>query len=196
MAAMTGPTLVILGAGRARRYGGVKQLAPIGVHDEAVIDLIASDAYSSGFERIVIVINPDTGPQIREHVAANWPSHAPVDFAIQEVPLGTVHAVLAAREHVGADTPFGVANADDLYGLFAMAALGSHLRHEGTNCLVGFRLDRALVGELPVTRGICDVHKGRLTGIIERRQVHLEDGDFFARTASPRTSWSPTLGSR
>ena len=67
---MSGPSLVILAAGRARRYGGVKQLAPVGMHGEGVIDLIASDAYAAGFEDIVIVINPDTGPEIVDHVGS------------------------------------------------------------------------------------------------------------------------------
>ena len=68
-----GPSLVILAAGRARRYGGVKQLAPIGKHGEGVIDLIASDAYASGFDDIVIVVNDDTGPLMEQHVAWHWP---------------------------------------------------------------------------------------------------------------------------
>ena len=72
MVALSGPSLIILAAGRARRYGGVKQLAPIGKHGEGVIDLLASDAWASGFEDIVIVVNSDTGPQIEEHVAARW----------------------------------------------------------------------------------------------------------------------------
>ena len=67
---MTGPTLVILAAGRARRYGGPKQLAPIGVHGEGIIDLIASDAFAAGFTHVVLVINPETGPEIRRHVRA------------------------------------------------------------------------------------------------------------------------------
>jgi CTP:molybdopterin cytidylyltransferase MocA len=80
---MTGPSLVILAAGRARRYGGVKQLAPVGMHGEGVIDLIASDAYNAGFEDIVIVINDDTGPEIQEHVATFWPKGRKVSFALQ-----------------------------------------------------------------------------------------------------------------
>ena len=87
---MSGPTLLILAAGRARRYGGLKQLAPIGVNGEAVIDLIASDAFAAGFEDIVIVINPDTGPHIRDHVERFWPERARVSFAIQDQPRGTV----------------------------------------------------------------------------------------------------------
>lgn len=168
---MSGPVLVILAAGRARRFGGVKPLAPIGVHGEAVIDLIASDAYDAGFGHIVVVINPDTGPLIQEHISENWPSGTSVSFAVQERPLGTVHAVLSAINELDTSVPFGVCNADDLYGRDAMVALGRQLQGEGGNCLVAFRLDQALVGDQPVTRGVCQVDGGVLTGIAERRQV-------------------------
>lgn len=168
---MNGPVLVILAAGRARRFGGVKPLAPIGIHGEAVIDLIASDAYDAGFGHIVVVVNPDTGPLIRDHIANNWPSDKSVAFAIQERPLGTVHAVLSALPELDPTLPFGVCNADDLYGRDAMVALGRQLAGDGGNCLVAFRLDQALVGDQPVTRGVCEVHEGALTAIAERRQV-------------------------
>jgi len=167
-----GPTLVILAAGRARRYGGLKQLAPIGMHGEGVIDLIASDAFAAGFEEIVIVVNPDTGPQIVEHVGQFWPSGRRISFAVQENLRGTVDAVLCAMPFVRADTPFGIANADDLYGRDALAQLGAHLVSSKNHCLVGFQLDRALVGDLPVSRGTCNVVNGHLTEIVERRNVH------------------------
>ncbi len=80
---VSGPSLVILAAGRARRYGGVKQLAPVGLHGEGVIDLIASDAYAAGFEDIVIVINPETGPEIVDHVGEFWPKGRKVSFTFQ-----------------------------------------------------------------------------------------------------------------
>lgn len=168
---VTGPVLVILAAGRARRFGGVKPLAPIGVHGEAVIDLIASDAYDAGFGHIVVVVNPDTGPLIRDHIATHWPAEKSVAFAVQERPLGTVHAVLSAIDALDTSVPFGVCNADDLYGRDAMVALGRHLTSRGDNCLVAFRLDQALVGDQPVTRGVCHVTNGVLTSIAERRHV-------------------------
>jgi dTDP-glucose pyrophosphorylase len=119
---MNGPTLVILAAGRARRYGGgLKQLAPIGVHGEAVIDLIASDAFAAGFEHIVIVVNPETGDDIKEHVGKLWPKDRKVSFAVQEVPRGTVDAVLAAEPFLDKTRPFAVSNADDLYGRDALS---------------------------------------------------------------------------
>ena len=171
-------SLVVLAAGRARRYGGVKPLAPIGPHGEAVIDLLAGDALRSGFDRLVLVVNPDTGSQIEAHVRDVWPSEVDVAFSVQDRPLGTVDAVLAARRAVQGASPFGVANADDLYGADALAVLGAHLGTDGSNCLVGFRLDHALVGVLPVTRGVCTVADGELASIAERRKVSQVDGEF------------------
>jgi MobA-like NTP transferase domain len=194
-----GPTLVILAAGRARRYGGLKQLAPIGMHGEGVIDLIASDAFAAGFDEIVIVVNPDTGPQIVEHVEQFWPSGRRVSFAVQENLRGTVDAVLCARPFVRADTAFGIANADDLYGRDALLQLGEHLVSSRNHCLVGFQLDRALVGDLPVSRGTCNVVNGHLTEIVERRNVHVtldgyqaDDGEE-PRTLSPQSIVSMNL---
>jgi hypothetical protein len=178
---MNGPTLVILAAGRARRYGGgLKQLAPIGIHGEAVIDLIASDAFAAGFEHIVIVVNPDTGDDIKEHVGKLWPKDQKVSFAVQEVPRGTVDAVLAAEPFLDKTRPFAVSNADDLYGRDALSKLGTHLATKHTCCLIGFQLDRALVGDLPVSRGLCHVVNGHLTDIEERRQVHTSPDGFVA----------------
>ncbi len=173
-------TLVILAAGRARRYGGLKQLAPIGVHGEGVIDLIASDAVAAGFDHFVLVVNPETGPEIRRHVEATWPRTWSVDFAVQEHARGTVPATLAALPHLDPSGPFAISNADDLYGRDAFALLGAHLESRTTNCLIGFRLDRALVGDLPVSRGVCNVVNGHLTDIVERRQVHDSADGFVA----------------
>ena len=168
----TKPALVILAAGRARRYGGCKPLAPVGPRGEAVIDLVASDALAAGFGSIVLVLGPATGPAIRYHVTRTWPSHVDVRFALQEAPLGTVHAVLSASDHVG-DTPYGVGNADDIYGRAASSLLAAHLTSPApTNALVGFRLADAVVGHAPVTRGVCQVGpEGQLLQVDERRQV-------------------------
>lgn len=175
---MHGPTLVILAAGRARRYGGIKQLAPIGKYGEATIDLIASDAAAAGFEDFVIVINHDTGPTIQEHVGQVWPSDHKVSFVFQETLRGTVDAVLCAEEAVGHETPFGVSNADDIYGLDAFHQLGTHLKNSSDCCLVGFRLENSLVGDLPVSRGTCDTRDGQLLSVVERRNVHSTPEGF------------------
>jgi NDP-sugar pyrophosphorylase family protein len=167
-----GPPLVILAAGRARRYGGCKPLAPVGTHGEAVIDLVASDALAAGFGTIVLVLGPATGPAIRYHVEHTWPAGVDVRFALQEAPLGTVDAVLAASDHVG-DAPYGVGNADDIYGQPGCALLADHLKsRDPSNALVAYRLADAVIGTAPVTRGICRVGAdGLLLGVDERRQV-------------------------
>lgn len=168
---MSGPSLVILAAGRARRYGGIKQLAPVGIHGEGVIDLLASDAFAAGFDDIVIVVNPETGPVIKEHVATHWPEGHRVSFAVQTELRGTVDAVLAAGDLLDPTKPFGVSNADDLYGREAFLQLGRHLSTSPNHCLVGYELDKAIVGELPVSRGTCNVVNNHLTDIVERRNV-------------------------
>ena len=86
--------------------------------------------------------------------------------------------MLAAEAHLDVTKPFGISNADDLYGRDAFALLGHHLLTESTCCLIGFQFDRALVGDLPVSRGICHTVNGHLTDIEERRQVHASKDGF------------------
>lgn len=169
----------------------MKQLAPIGKHGEGVIDLLASDAWAAGFEDIIIVINKDTGPTIRDHVFARWPREHKVSFALQNSLRGTVDAVLAAESYLGTSQPFGVSNADDLYGRLAFVMLGAALEESEHNCLVGFELDRALVGDMPVSRGICVSEAGRLTEIIERRNVHSTIEGYDADDGLEPVSLSP-----
>jgi hypothetical protein len=185
--------LVVLAAGRAKRYGGCKPLAPVGPHGEAVIDLVASDALAAGFTRIVMVLGPSTGPAIRYHVEHTWPTDVDVRFALQPAPLGTVDAVLTASEHVG-DDPYGVGNADDIYGQAGCSLLAEHLRRQGSaNALVGYRLADAVIGFGPVTRGICRVGEdGQLQGVDERRQVTATpEGGFVAGDGREPAALSP-----
>jgi CTP:molybdopterin cytidylyltransferase MocA len=172
------PSLVVLAAGMARRYGGCKPLAPIGPNGEAVIDLLVSDAVAVGFGQIVLVLHPETGPAIRYHVEQCWPGDVEVAFAEQRLPLGTVHAALAARRAVGADRAFGVANADDVYGQAAMRLLADHLGADsGEHALIGYQLRTTVATDDPVTRGICQVDgDGLLAGLTERRHVTRHDG--------------------
>jgi MobA-like NTP transferase domain len=167
------PTLVVLAAGLARRYGGCKPLAPIGPNGEAVIDLLVSDAVAAGFGQIVLVLHPETGPAIRYHVERCWPDSLAVTSVEQRLPLGTVHAVLAARQAVGPDRSFAVCNADDVYGEAAMRLLAGHLdTSNGEHVLIGYPLRSTVATDDPVTRGICVVGPdGHLTALAERRQV-------------------------
>jgi hypothetical protein len=166
----------------ARRYGGCKPLAPIGPRGEAVIDLLCSDAVAAGFGHIVLVLHPETGPAIRYHVERTWPSAVDVDFAEQRLPLGTVHAVLAAKSALGPDRTFAVSNADDVYGEVAMGLLTAQLDSgRDEHALIGYQLRSTVATGDPVTRGICEVDdKGYLSALTERRQVtRVGDGTTF-----------------
>jgi hypothetical protein len=180
----TGPPLVVLAAGMARRYGGCKPLAPIGPYGEAVLDLLVSDAVRARFGRIVLVLHPESGPAIRYHVEQCWPESIDVALAEQRLPLGTVHAVMAAEPALEPGTPFGVSNADDVYGEVAMGMLADRLRSGADeHVLVGFALASTVATEDPVTRGICTVGPdGILVSLDERRQVHRAggSGDFVS----------------
>ncbi len=175
-------SLVVLAAGLARRYGGCKPLAPIGPRGEAVLDLLVSDALASGFGRIVLVLHPETGPAVRYHIERCWPSTVPVAYAEQRLPLGTVHAVLAAEPVLEHDRTFGVCNADDVYGEVAMGILSEQLGSGAAeHALVGYRLRATVATGDPVTRGICTVGPdGLLRSLVERRQVaRIGDGTAF-----------------
>ena len=170
----------MLAGGLAKRYGGCKPLAPLGVHGEAIVDLTASDALAGGFGRIVLVVGPTTKQALNYHVQRTWPRSVETVIAEQSLPLGTAHAVLCARWAVG-DGPFAVVNSDDVYGQTAMRLLADSVAG-GANTLVAFHLSDTVLTEEPVTRGVCVTDgKGKLTGLAERRKVSIQDdGSFIA----------------
>jgi MobA-like NTP transferase domain len=182
MSGSVAPSLVVLAAGMARRYGGCKPLAPIGPNGEAVIDLLVSDALSAGFGQVVLVLHPETGPAIRYHVEQCWPGSIRVSFAEQHLPLGTVHAVLATKDALGTDRSFAVANADDVYSEVAMGLLARQLGSgRDEHALIGYRLRATVATEDPVTRGICEIDaEGYLVGLTERRKIIRQgNGETF-----------------
>jgi hypothetical protein len=182
------PALVILAGGLAKRYRGCKPLAPVGLHGEAVIDLTGSDARAAGFGEVVLVLGPQTASAITYHVRRCWPSSVPVTSTVQQFPLGTAHALLCARPFLH-DGPFGVVNADDVYGVPALEILAGALlddghtgsaAHDANHALVAFALRDTVVTSEPVTRGTCVVRPDRnLAAIVERRKVTMQgDGRF------------------
>jgi hypothetical protein len=173
------PVLVMLAAGLAKRYGGCKPLAPVGLHGEAVIDLNAGDARAAGFGELVLVLGPETGPAITYHVRRCWPDSVAVSTAVQPVALGTAHAVLCARDRIG-DRPFCVINSDDVYGVPALGLLAHHLTSTNDHALVAYNLRDTIVSSEPVTRGTCAADtSGWLRALVERRRVSRHDGDHF-----------------
>ena len=188
------PTLVVLAAGMGSRYGGLKQVDPVGPSGEAILDYSVFDAIRGGFGRIVFVIRRDFEQEFKEKVGAKYAGVIPVDYCHQDLndlpspfaipegrtkPWGTAHATRAARNTV--KEPFAVINADDFYGRDAMAKLGAYLSSVDPStlhlCMVGYRLSLTLSENGSVARGICDVSSdGKLKGVTEMTKL-VKAGD-------------------
>jgi choline kinase len=182
--------LVILAAGFGRRFGGLKQLAPVGPQGQAIMDYTASAAQSCGYESIIVVIREEIREEIESHIAKNWPSDLKVHFAVQGPVAGTAQAVLSAAPYIHG--PFGVCNADDLYGKTAFLALREHFEPvlvgystpaaaRGHHLLVAYHVLRTVLTDATVTRGICEVDgSDNLRSIAEHHVSLREDGRFDA----------------
>ncbi len=176
--------LVVLAAGHGRRFGGLKQLAPVGPSGEAIMDYTAQAAESCGVTGIVLVIREEIRAEIAAHVRAFWPGSIEVEYVEQPPIPGTAQAVYAA--HAVIDGSFAVANADDLYGDEAIGALTSALdAHSGdddSHVLVGYELLRTILTAQSVKRGLIEVcADGELASIVEHTVVLRTDGQYEAR---------------
>jgi hypothetical protein len=166
------PTLLVLAAGMGSRYGGLKQIDPMGPSGETILDYSVFDALRAGFGKVVFVIRPDFEQAFKERVVARFAARIPVALAFQtldrlpagfappagrEKPWGTTHAVLCARDAVA--EPFAMINADDFYGRDSFAVLGRRLAAEAVDStaysMVGFTLANTLSEHGTVTRGVC-----------------------------------------
>ena len=196
--AMDELTLVVMAAGIGRRYGGLKQIEPIGPNGEWIVDYSVYDALRSGFARIVFVVRGEIEAEFRERYDDVLRAVCLVEYVVQSLddlpagfsppadrvkPWGTGHAVWSCRNVI--DGPFGVINADDFYGRGAFERLAGFLirsdRGDAEHALVGYRLDKTLTEHGPVTRGVCRVGEaGFLLEIIERHRVAERDGAVTA----------------
>ena len=171
-------TLVILAAGRARRYGRLKQLDPMGPGGAALLEYSIHDGLLAGFDRFVIVVAPGMVPEFAAHLSGARAQGVPIEFAVQDDgrveegrartrPWGTGYALLSAREFVPGN--FGVCNADDVYGRPAVEGLTKALQAPGPQAvLVPFPLAETLSDLGGVSRGLCRVSpEGRLLELIE-----------------------------
>lgn len=195
-------TLVVLAAGLSTRYGGLKQLEPVGPSGEALMDYGIYDGLRAGFNRIVIVTRPELAEALREHVVGVFGDSLPVAFAYQELddvpefavpatrrkPWGTGHAVLAARAVVA--EPFVAINADDFYGADAYAALAGHLResHETAGlefAAAGYTLRDTLSPHGGVSRAVCQVDgAGYLLRVTEVKQIEAVNSGLAGVTVA------------
>ncbi len=186
MRAMTKPTLLVLAAGMGSRYGGLKQIDPVGPSGETIIDYSIFDALRAGFGKLVFVIRKDIEQQFREIVGARFEKRIAVEYAYQELdklppgyslpagrtkPWGTTHAILMAQGVV--NEPFAAINADDFYGQQAYQLLAHHLT-SGTPdyAMVGFILKNTLSAHGSVARGVSRVNADNyLTHIVEMMKI-------------------------
>ena len=193
------PTLFVLAAGMGSRYGGLKQIDPVGSQGEAILDYSIYDAHQAGFETVVIIIKEAIKKDFMETVGARL-EKAPVEirYAYQELdklpegytvpegrtkPWGTSHAVLCAEEAIDG-APFAVINADDYYGKSAFKVIFDQLSATEDPygyCMVGYELGKTVTDNGSVARGICVAdEKGYLAEVTERTRIEkYENGIHF-----------------
>jgi hypothetical protein len=187
------PTLVLLAAGVGSRYGGPKQIDPVGPEGHTLIDYAAFDARRVGFDRLVLVVRSENEAVVRAVVDQGLGRHMAVDYAVQDTalpagfesppgrtkPWGTGHALLSAAPFL--EGPFAVLNADDFYGAASFRLLAdwmSHPRETSAHALVSFALRTTLSPAGPVNRGVCSVDgDGRLRGVREVLKIEIEGDD-------------------
>ncbi len=187
-------SLVVLAAGMGSRYGGLKQIDPVGPGGEVILDYSVFDAIRAGFDRVVFVIRRDIEAAFREALGSRFESRIEVAYAFQELedlpaglslpegrskPWGTMHATLAARKVV--DGPFAVINADDYYGSASFEVLATALKQReassGRWCMVGFPLQRTLSDHGTVSRGLCALDdEQHLSRVEECHEIHAVEG--------------------
>ena len=193
-------TLVVLAAGMGSRYGGLKQIDPMGPSGETILDYSVFDALRAGFSKVVFIIRPDFEADFRNNVSSKFEHLVDVEYAFQtldklpsgwsvpagrEKPWGTTHAILCAADVVKEN--FAVINADDFYGQESYAVLNEELSgvdsFANTFSMVGFTLRNTLSDHGSVARGVCTTSEnGLLTHIDEMTNLSREgSGALYTR---------------
>lgn len=189
------PTLVIMAAGMGSRFGGLKQLTPVGPSGELIIDYSIHDALAAGFGDIVFVIKHAIEDAFKENIGNRIEKYAPVRYVFQELdklpagfsvpkgrekPWGTGHAVLCCKGIV--EGAFAVINADDYYGTEGFKLLAEFLsKPQDDNkkhiAMAGYKLENTLTENGYVSRGICETDEnGKLISLVERTHIEIKDG--------------------
>jgi len=194
---MIKPTLVVMAAGMGSRYGGLKQIDPVGPNGEIIIEYSVYDAIKAGFGKVVFVIKEEMLENFKDSIGRRVDGLVETAYVFQKMdivppgcsvphertkPWGTAHAIMCCKNHV--NTPFLVINADDFYGASTFKLIHDHLVNLEENMefdeysMVGFKLEKTLTDHGHVARGVCEVDNfGYLTGIKERTKImKFQDG--------------------
>lgn len=202
---MTQPTLLVLAAGMGSRYGGLKQMEPIGPGGEALLDYAVFDAKRAGFNRFVFLIRKDIESDFRQVVTPRFENKIDAHYAFQELselpagfsvpadrkkPWGTTHAVLCAADLLTG--PFAAINADDYYGVESYQILADFFAKPQPagglpeHAMVGFQLSKTVSEYGTVARGICSVDSRGLLERVEELTSIGREGDAYANQTPPR----------
>ncbi len=206
---MKKPVLVIMAAGMGSRYGGCKQMDPVGSHDQVILDYSIYDARRAGFETVIFVIKHEIEADFKERIGSRVARHMDVRYAFQRMddlpdgysipqgrtkPWGTAQAALAAQPLI--DGPFAIINADDYYGRSAFQTIYDYLcaHPDGDEyAMVAYRLENTVTDYGHVARGVCRVGAdGYLTGIVERTRI--EKGPPPRFTEDEGNTWTELPG--
>ncbi len=186
---MRDTSLVIMAAGMGSRFGGLKQIEPIGPKGEVILDFSVYDAVKAGFNKMVFIIRRDIEHDFREITKKRIEKIVDVEYVFQDMdklpdgfnvpegrekPWGTGHAVFCTAETV--KTPFALINADDYYGQSSFKILHESLVTSDDTCMVGFRLGNTLTENGTVSRGVCEVENGILKSITENTALDKNSG--------------------
>lgn len=203
---MKEPVLVIMAAGMGSRFGGLKQIEPVGSEGELIIDFSLYDAMMAGFKKAVFIIKKENEEDFRALIDERAGKYMEIEYAYQELtdlpegyevpeervkPWGTGHAVYAARKVV--DGPMAVINADDYYGPVAFQSMYEFLENTQDDekykyCMVGYLIENTLTENGYVSRGVCQTSDtGMLTDIVERTKIQWQDGGIVFTTDDGQT---------
>lgn len=181
--------LLIMAAGMGSRFGGLKQIEPIGPNGEIILDFSVYDAVQAGFNKAVIIIKKEIEKEFRAACGKRIEKMIDVEYAFQELdklpagysvpaertkPWGTGHAVLCARDQISA--PFAVINADDFYGASSYQLIHDWLVSSRDMCMVGYKLGNTLTENGTVSRGVCEIENGYLTSVTEHTALDRNSG--------------------
>lgn len=190
---MAKATLVVMAAGMGSRFGGCKQLEPVGNSGEVILDYSVYDAKRAGFDKVVFIIKKEIEKDFKEIAGNRIARNIEVEYSYQTIPshrkkpYGTGDAILTTKDIV--DTPFVTINADDFYGRDAFEkAYKALTENKDEYCLIGYRLKNTLSENGSVARGVCEVENGYLTNITEHTSI-TKDSGFDPETPVSMNMW-------